>query len=1033
MKKLEDLVVIAAIVLFGMVRPAFAQGTAFTYQGRLNDGANPAAGVYDLRFAIYDSTNLPGVVIAGPLTNSATAVSNGLFAVMLDFGAGVFTGPPRWLEIGVRTNGGAGFATLAPRQALTPTPYAVMAGSASNLLGTLSTAQLTGTFPAGQLSGTIPSANLSGSYGNAVSFNNGSDSFDGTFTGQFFGSSFFGGSFNGNFFGDGGGLYNLNASQLASGTVPDARLGGNVVRTNQVWLLGGNPGTNPNTNFIGTTDNQPLIIKVNGQEAERFEPATNSPNIVGGYAGNSVGGVVAYGVTIGGGGQSNIANTIQGNNVTFATISGGAANLISGINAYHSVIGGGTYNTIFGDNAFQATIAGGSGNTVQAWASAVGGGTGNLIQPGADHSTIAGGYNNWVLGGGWDSVIAGGYGSVVQSNSQFTVIGGGEYNTNGSSLAFIGGGSAHLIQYNCWGAFIGGGYQNIIQSGSGYSAIGSGYQNSILTNASFSFIGGGSENVIQVNSPYAAIGGGFNNQIGADAKESMIGGGEQNSIQGDAHVLSTYGDVSSTIAGGERNTIQTNSAWSIIGGGILNQIQPYALGATVGGGYANIIQGNSNFWAFFELDGSTIGGGAVNTIQTNAAYSTIAGGLLNVIQANASWSSIGGGVNNVNGAASSTIGGGWGNIVQTNASDSTIGGGNNNVIQAGAGWSVIAGGSNNIAGGNGATVPGGLGNTASGMNSFAAGTDAQATNDGAFVLTDDQPTNFYSTASNQLSARFTGGVRFVTGGAGMTLDGLSILSGGVNAGQLSGPYTNAVALTNAGNSFAGNGAGLTNVNAALLNGLPATAFAPASGSPNYIQNQNLGFQAASFQITGSATVSGAVAGTTLIASNAIVSGAVTASSLVASNAQFTGLIRSGSETGASNPPSPDGLVIRRINSLANAVSNVVARTDVLTLERDGSNEGLLIRYPAGVSRQTINCLAQTLGGTNVIVHATLNGPVSAGTIQLLTGAQHAVHASISFGNTYNSGQVTEVVLDRYDDGSTSDFFWVGTLTSTYNQ
>ena len=34
---------------------AHAQGTAFTYQGRLNDGANPANGDYDLRFAIYDA------------------------------------------------------------------------------------------------------------------------------------------------------------------------------------------------------------------------------------------------------------------------------------------------------------------------------------------------------------------------------------------------------------------------------------------------------------------------------------------------------------------------------------------------------------------------------------------------------------------------------------------------------------------------------------------------------------------------------------------------------------------------------------------------------------------------------------------------------------------------------------------------------------------------------------------------------------------------------------------------------------------
>src|SRR5947207_3514348 len=81
-----------------------AQSTAFTYQGRLNDGANPASGNYDLRFTIYDSPS-GGVVAGGPLTNAPTGASNGLFTVTLDFGAGVFTGPARWLEIGVRTNG----------------------------------------------------------------------------------------------------------------------------------------------------------------------------------------------------------------------------------------------------------------------------------------------------------------------------------------------------------------------------------------------------------------------------------------------------------------------------------------------------------------------------------------------------------------------------------------------------------------------------------------------------------------------------------------------------------------------------------------------------------------------------------------------------------------------------------------------------------------------------------------------------------------------------------------------------------------
>ena len=34
---------------------AHAQGTAFTYHGRLNDGGNPANGIYNLRFALFDA------------------------------------------------------------------------------------------------------------------------------------------------------------------------------------------------------------------------------------------------------------------------------------------------------------------------------------------------------------------------------------------------------------------------------------------------------------------------------------------------------------------------------------------------------------------------------------------------------------------------------------------------------------------------------------------------------------------------------------------------------------------------------------------------------------------------------------------------------------------------------------------------------------------------------------------------------------------------------------------------------------------
>lgn len=37
------------------------------------------------------------------------------------------------------------------------------------------------------------------------------------------------------------------------------------------WKLGGNAGTNPSTNFIGTTDAQPLVFKTNNQKSLKIE------------------------------------------------------------------------------------------------------------------------------------------------------------------------------------------------------------------------------------------------------------------------------------------------------------------------------------------------------------------------------------------------------------------------------------------------------------------------------------------------------------------------------------------------------------------------------------------------------------------------------------------------------------------------------------------------------------------------------------------------------------------------------------------
>src|SRR5258706_9650355 len=128
---------------FSVQLSTFGQGTAFTYQGRLNEITGPANGIYDFTFQIFDLAT--GGSQGGTVTTNGASLTDGLFTVTLDFGVSPFTaGVPRWLEITVRTNGASSFGTLTPRQALTATPYAITAG---NLTGTLPPPGLSCTYP----------------------------------------------------------------------------------------------------------------------------------------------------------------------------------------------------------------------------------------------------------------------------------------------------------------------------------------------------------------------------------------------------------------------------------------------------------------------------------------------------------------------------------------------------------------------------------------------------------------------------------------------------------------------------------------------------------------------------------------------------------------------------------------------------------------------------------------------------------------------------------------------------------------------
>jgi hypothetical protein len=144
------------------------------------------------------------------------------------------------------------------------------------------------------------------------------------------------------------------------------------------WALDGNGGTSAGQNFLGTTDNQALEIKVNGSRAMRFEPGAASVNVIGG-SGSALAGV--YGATIGGGGGTGGATNVVTDN--YGTVGGGYSNR-AGNNA-------GTAGDTEG-----ATVSGGRGNTANGPYSAVGGGYLNTAS--GTNSTVPGGVSSTAQG-----------------------------------------------------------------------------------------------------------------------------------------------------------------------------------------------------------------------------------------------------------------------------------------------------------------------------------------------------------------------------------------------------------------------------------------------------------------------------------------------------------------------------------------------------------------------------------------------------------------------------------------------------------
>jgi hypothetical protein len=125
-----------ALVLIVSLQPpaAFAQGTAFTYQGLLSSNNAVLTGNFDFQFNAYpNSAGTGGPLNSSPVTVAGVGVTNGLFNVTIDFGAGIFTGNATWLAISVRSSGAGIYTPMSPLVELNPTPYAIYAESANTV------------------------------------------------------------------------------------------------------------------------------------------------------------------------------------------------------------------------------------------------------------------------------------------------------------------------------------------------------------------------------------------------------------------------------------------------------------------------------------------------------------------------------------------------------------------------------------------------------------------------------------------------------------------------------------------------------------------------------------------------------------------------------------------------------------------------------------------------------------------------------------------------------------------------------------
>ncbi len=360
---------------------AFAQTTAFTYQGRFTDSTlpQPTSGSYEMQYKLFDTATVgTGSQNGITLTLPSVAVVNGIFTVQLDFGGGAFRANSIFVEIGVRPVGSAAaFTVLGPRQQITAAPLAVRSGF-SDVAITAGDSLALGGIPANQFVQTSDSRladdrnPLAGSPNyiqNQTAVSQPADI-------KISGNATIGGTVSGNAVNTGT-QFNLGGNRFLSGG------GGNVFAGLNSGIAATTGGDNA---FVGTNSG---MINTTGFNNSFFGTDAGRTN-------------------------NGASNSFFGRSAGFANTTGNS-NSFFGLDA-------GRFNTTGDQNAFFG-IEAGRRNT---------GGINNTFSGGfAGFNNLTGGDNTFV---GLNS----GFNNTIGSNNAFVGRNAGENNTTGSTNSFFG-------------------------------------------------------------------------------------------------------------------------------------------------------------------------------------------------------------------------------------------------------------------------------------------------------------------------------------------------------------------------------------------------------------------------------------------------------------------------------------------------------------------------------------------------------------------------------------------------------------------